>query len=78
MTRKVDRYSFLRRSLPPVINVILDPEVPDTVIIESDKGYFMTTRRGKASVHELSEQFGDKIFDPAPDRHANGGGSNRG
>ena len=76
--RRVDPYSFLRRSCPPVINVILDPEVPETVIIERDSGYFMTTRRGKASVYELYQKFGDKVFDPAPDRHANGGGSNRG
>jgi len=60
-----------------VFNVILDQEVPRTVIIEQDSGYFMTTRRGKASVASLHEKFGDKIFDPAPDRHANGGGSGR-
>jgi len=58
------------------MEVILDPELPHTVVIEQEPGMYLISTR--ASTWTLLEKYGDKIFDPAPDRHANGGGSGRG
>jgi hypothetical protein len=46
------------------------------VVRKDDDGLYSMTTRSEQNAR-LLEEYGDQIFDPPPDRNANGGGSGR-